>query len=211
MPERSDRINQLLHDGCRTLGVTVTPAQADKLCRYATLAMDWGERINLTGAQTVEVFTTHHILDALTGLPHLNIQPGDRWADVGSGAGLPGIPLAVMTPDTHWLLVEPREKRWAFLLEAVHRLELANVTPVHARIEEADIPAGSLSGVVSRALGAATFAASIWLAPHGTLACWTGTASTDWETTELLDAPEQIQLTRPDGAVYRLLVYTRQS
>lgn len=209
MQGRPDRITELLEDGCRTLGLAVSPAQSDALRTYARLAVEWGERINLTGAQDAERFATHHILDALAGLPHLDIRPGSRWADVGSGAGLPGIPLAVMTPGSRWFLVEPREKRWAFLVMAVHQLGLTNVTPVHDRIENAEIEEGSLSGVVSRALGAATFAAKGWLCPRGRLACFTGTAPTDWEMTDLLDGPQAIPLVRPDGAAFRLLVYTR--
>ncbi|MFQ5509147.1 MAG: 16S rRNA (guanine(527)-N(7))-methyltransferase RsmG [Leptospirillia bacterium] len=160
---------EALTRGCHALGVHPDAVQLEGLATYAVEAMRWGRRINLTGADSAEGFASTHIIDSVSLLPNLPIKPGTAWADVGSGAGLPGIPLALLAPESRWSLVEPREKRWAFLLHISHRLGLANVTPVRGRAPEAQIPAGSLDGVVSRALGRPALSAHVWLKPGGML------------------------------------------
>lgn len=155
---------------CAELGVAPTPEQETALLAYADEVLRWGGRINLTGATDRDSFIKNHLLDAVALLPHLGIAPGDMWADVGSGAGLPGLPLAILTPETAWHLVEPREKRWAFLLNVAHRVGAGNVKVHRARIEDAPLPESALQGVVSRALGFDALAAFPWLVEGGVLA-----------------------------------------
>lgn len=168
-------MNTPFSTACAELGVALSAAQEAALLAYVDEVLRWGRRINLTGATNREAFIRDHLLDAVALFPHLAPAPGQAWADVGSGAGLPGLPLAILSPGTRWHLVEPREKRWAFLLHATHKLKAGNVTVHRARIEDAPVAEGSLQGVISRALGFDALAAFPWLVEGGMLAVITGT------------------------------------
>ncbi len=151
------------------LGVSLDADQYERLHAYAALVIHWGARINLTGAADVATFLNRYVMGALALAPHLSLTPQSRWADVGSGAGLPGIPLAIVAPDSHWLLLEPRGKRWAFLVQAVHELGLSQVTPLQERLEYAGVAPESLDGVVCRALGPEILQTESWLKPGGVI------------------------------------------
>lgn len=178
-----------LRNGFEALGLPLNPEQERLLHLYAIEVLHWGRRINLTGVRDVREFEARHVLDAVSILPHLPVEPEARWADVGTGAGVPGIPLAILSPRTRWLLVEPREKRWAFLMHVVHRLELERVEVVRARVEDAPVAEGSLDGVVSRALGRPALAALPWLREGGMLALQAGSDLSRWA-----DLPEAYSL-----------------
>ena len=119
---------------------------------------------------------TQHLLDSLSVLPVLHESalagprsgipgrqsPGRRWADIGSGAGLPGIPLAIVRPDLDMTLIETVEKKSAFQRQAKIELGLANVTVVNRRVE--DLPGGAFDAVISRAF--ADLADFVRLAGH---------------------------------------------
>ena len=94
----------------------------DRLIRYAELLERWSGRHNLVRFASRQELVERHILDALAALPLL--EGGGRLLDVGSGAGLPGVPLLAARPDWRGTLVEPRQKRWAFLRTVVRDLEL---------------------------------------------------------------------------------------
>ncbi|MDH5526394.1 MAG: 16S rRNA (guanine(527)-N(7))-methyltransferase RsmG [Nitrospirota bacterium] len=201
-----------LEAACAALGVHPTPEQVATLIAYADLVLRWGTRINLTGATGRDEFIRDHLLDAVALLPHLDPAPGAAWADAGSGAGLPGLPLAVLSPQTVWHLVEPREKRWAFLLHAAHTLGLKNVRVHRARIEDAPVAEGVLQGVISRALGFDALAAFPWLVEGGTMAVITGDNLDSWgrAAAGLPLAPrEPLRLRRGGGADSYLLRWSR--
>jgi 16S rRNA (guanine(527)-N(7))-methyltransferase RsmG len=119
---------------------------------YLDTLMLWRERLSLTGTRTRGAIIANHIIDSLHVAPRL--MPGQRVADIGSGAGFPGIVLAIMLPDTPVTLIESRRKRANFLREVVRRTHLDNATVVEGRAETAP---GSLREsfdvIVSRALG----------------------------------------------------------
>jgi 16S rRNA (guanine527-N7)-methyltransferase len=208
-PLAGDPVAALLKGAAARLGLALSPAQRDRLAAYAAEVVRWGRRINLTGAGDVETFARVHVCESVSILPLLQIRPGETWADAGSGAGLPGIPLALLTPGTRWLLVEPREKRWAFLVHAVHTLGLEGVTPVRARIADAPVVPASLDGVVSRALGAPALACHAWLRPGGTLALAVGPDRARWP--EAADLPlEALAPVEVPGVPKRFLLRFRK-
>lgn len=105
--------------------------------RYAEMVRAYATRLNLVSIHDLDRLEQRHIQDSLRLLPLLEGLPEGPCADVGSGAGLPGIPLAIAGPDRLWRLVEPRRKRSAFLEEVVRELGLDNVEVVALTTEEA--------------------------------------------------------------------------
>jgi 16S rRNA (guanine527-N7)-methyltransferase len=96
----------------------------DALAGYAQLIRRWAHRIDLVAPGDLDRLEDRHIADSLRLAPLLDDLPGGPCADVGSGAGLPGIPLAIVRPERSWRLIEPRRRRAAFLEEAVRQLRL---------------------------------------------------------------------------------------
>jgi len=106
----------------------------EKILAYANLVEAWNHHLNLTGAKSAKEFLDSQIADCLAAAP---LMPQDlAWIDVGSGAGLPGIPLALLFPQTSFLLVESLQKRVAFLHRAISLLQLKNVEVRAGRFEE---------------------------------------------------------------------------
>ena len=138
-----------LTDGARALGIELTAEQAGQLVRHLDLLDEWGQRMNLTAIRERDQQVTKHVLDSLTVLPHLR---GERIADVGSGAGFPGIPLAVLSPARHYTLIDSTGKKCRFLEHVRDELGLANVEVVQARAE-AHKPAVRYDTVIARAVG----------------------------------------------------------
>lgn len=131
------------------LGVALDGASLARLARYAALVRKWSAITNLTAAETPAQFLEEHVVDCIAVVPHL---PGPRVLDVGSGAGLPGIVLAIARADLTVTLLEPRAKRARFLTQAVIELELASVSVACERVEDYR-PAVPYDDVVTRALG----------------------------------------------------------
>lgn len=125
--------------------------QIDKLKKYLEVLLLWRSRIALISTADPVLLVEHHILDSLHVAEH--IPERARVADIGSGAGLPGIPLAVARPQALFTLIESRRRKANFLREARRLAGLQNVQVVEARAEEALRPA-SFDVIVSRALGA---------------------------------------------------------
>jgi 16S rRNA (guanine(527)-N(7))-methyltransferase RsmG len=112
------------------LGIASTGAQRDKLLAYAGLVIAENTCTNLTGAVDTQEFIVDHIVDSLRVLPAVKLA--SPIIDIGSGAGLPGIPLSIMLPDKNFVLVEPRAKRAAFLESTKQALELRNAVVVRS-------------------------------------------------------------------------------
>jgi len=136
-------------DGARALGIELSPEQVAKLVAHLDLMDEWGERMNLTAIRDRDQQVTKHVLDSLSVLPHIR---GARVADVGSGAGFPGIPLAIVMPETHFALIESTGKKCRFLEHVRDALGLANVEVVQSRAE-AWKPAVRYDTVLARAVG----------------------------------------------------------
>ena len=136
-----------LIDGARALGVTLAPAQADALLRLLDELSRWNRTYNLTAITDRGRMLTHHLLDSLSVHAHLR---GRTVADAGTGAGFPGLPLAVANPDRHFTLIDSGGKKTRFVAHAVRVLDLPNVHPLHARVESLH-PQPPFDTVVARA------------------------------------------------------------
>ena len=134
---------------CKQLDIDLTQAQYDLLIRYAQLLRDWNQRINLVSRRDTGRILSYHVIDSLA-VQRL-IPQGARVGDIGTGAGLPGIPLAIVRPDVKMLLVESSQKRSRFLQTAVVELGLNNVEVLSERAEslsplECDVVVSRLAG-----------------------------------------------------------------
>jgi 16S rRNA (guanine527-N7)-methyltransferase len=123
------------HEGLDALGLRLGPQQIDELRRYLGTLLDANRRFNLTAVREAETAWTRHILDSLTLVPLL--APGEQAIDVGTGGGLPGMPLAIARPDLGVTLLEATHKKADFLKVTVQALGLARVTVVTTRAEAA--------------------------------------------------------------------------
>ena len=140
------RSERLVQDAA-TLGVTLTGAEAARLLALTEELARWNRRHNLTAISTPAAMVTHHLLDSLAVHPDI---VGTRIADVGTGAGFPGLPLALCNPQRHFTLIDSTAKKLRFVTHAAELLELANVTTVHARVESLK-PAAPFDTVLARA------------------------------------------------------------
>jgi 16S rRNA (guanine527-N7)-methyltransferase len=138
-----------LIDGARGLGIELVDSQCTKLIAHLDLLDDWNTRMNLTAIRERPAQITKHILDSLTMVPWLR---GTRVADIGSGAGFPGIPLAIVVPGVHFVLVESVGKKCRFLECVRETLQLENVEVVQSRAEGYK-PMDRFDTVIARAVG----------------------------------------------------------
>lgn len=141
------------------MGLTLPIGAEDKLEAYLALLAKWNRTYNLTAIHDREQMVTHHLLDSLAVLPHLGMV--GTLADVGSGAGLPGLTLAICRPDLHVTSIEPNQKKAAFQQQAKIELGLANVSIHCGRIEALE---GTFDVAISRAF--AELADFVRLAGH---------------------------------------------
>lgn len=128
---------QQVEQGCHDLALTLSAHQQQQLSDYVALLAKWNKVYNLTSVRDINEMVSRHVLDSLTLLPYLC---GYSLLDVGSGGGLPGIPIAIARPDLAITLLDSNSKKTRFLQQAKAELGLDNVTVVHARIEQADLP-----------------------------------------------------------------------
>lgn len=128
-------MNELWTNLCQAAGIQMDESLDRRLNAYIELLLRANERMNLTRIQTREEAEVRHVGDALTLLP-LIASGRQRLADVGSGGGVPGIPLAIARPDLRVTLIESTRKKAAFLRDAIHELSLENVEVADVRAEE---------------------------------------------------------------------------
>ncbi|SEO39516.1 16S rRNA m(7)G-527 methyltransferase [Nitrosospira multiformis] len=136
-----------LADGITALGLSIAESNQARLLQYLALIQKWNRVHNLTAVREPEAMLSLHVLDSLAVLPHIG---GPRVADVGSGAGLPGIPVALARPEWRVVLVESNHKKVAFLQQARIELGLENVEVIGERVESVRSNAG-FNTVISRA------------------------------------------------------------
>ncbi|EKL3002632.1 16S rRNA (guanine(527)-N(7))-methyltransferase RsmG, partial [Salmonella enterica] len=138
-----NKLSRLLADA----GISLTDHQKTLLVAYVDMLHKWNKAYNLTSVRDPNEMLVRHILDSIVVAPYLQ---GQRFIDVGTGPGLPGIPLAIVLPDAHFTLLDSLGKRVRFLRQVQHELKLENITPVQRRVE-AYPSEPPFDGVISRA------------------------------------------------------------
>ncbi len=128
-------------------GIALPDQQKQQLIGYVELLHKWNKAYNLTSVRDPMQMLVRHIMDSIIVNEHLQ---GSRFIDVGTGPGLPGIPLAIVRPDSHFTLLDSLGKRVRFLRQVQHELGLKNIEPVQSRVEEFE-PDPLFDGVISRA------------------------------------------------------------
>ncbi|OGT18685.1 MAG: 16S rRNA (guanine(527)-N(7))-methyltransferase [Gammaproteobacteria bacterium RBG_16_57_12] len=123
-------LERLLKDGATGLGLSLTDEQSAALLHYVQLLEKWSRTYNLTSVRDPRLIVTRHLLDSLSVAPYLQ---GSSIVDVGTGGGLPGIPLALVSPAREFVLLDSNRKKTRFVTQAAIELGLKNVAVVHAR------------------------------------------------------------------------------
>lgn len=127
--------------------IQLTDRQKYQLIQLVQLLNKWNKAYNLTSVRDPQEMLVKHILDSIVVSPYLQ---GDRFIDVGTGPGLPGLPLAIINPSKQFVLLDSLGKRISFIRNAIRELRLTNVIPILSRVEEYQ-PEDKFDGVLSRA------------------------------------------------------------
>lgn len=138
-----------LSQGALELGVELSSQQHEQLLAYLALLIKWNKAYNLTAVRDPNEMVSRHLLDSLSVVPFV-AEAGDNWLDVGSGGGMPGIPLAILFPERQFTLLDSNGKKTRFLTQVKLELKLANLQVIHSRVEEFR-PEQPFSGICSRA------------------------------------------------------------
>lgn len=145
---------QLLEEGIAQLRLGLNTEQHAQLFKYGQLIQKWNRVYNLTAIRNNRELVTHHLLDSLAVLPEISFAlqatPKPGILDVGAGAGLPGLVLAIAQPNWHVTLIDTVQKKAAFMQQAIASLGLKNAQAVHGRVEEFQ-PETSFDLICSRA------------------------------------------------------------
>ncbi len=148
-------IEALLNGALEQASVGTTPVAVAQLCAFAGLVEQWGARMNLSGHRSARSIAEALIADSIGLLAQLEQALGSRLTghvvDLGSGAGFPGMPIAILRPEAHFSLVEAREKRHLFQRAAIRELGLSRVEAVRGRIE--DVATAPAQVVMGQAVG----------------------------------------------------------
>lgn len=140
---------QELIEGAQQLGVILTEQQQQQLLQYLGLLIKWNKAYNLTAVRNPDEMVSRHLLDSLSVVQYVE-QYGNDWLDVGSGGGMPGVPLAIIFPERKFTLLDSNGKKTRFLTQVKLELKLDNLEVIHNRVE-AFTPARAFSGIISRA------------------------------------------------------------
>jgi len=131
----------------KQLDFTVSEQQKAQLVAFVVLLNKWNKAYNLSSVREPKQMLVKHVFDSIAVAPFLS---GTHYADVGTGPGLPGIPLAIMFPEKSFTLIDSLGKRIRFIKQAMHELKLTNVIPIQSRVEDIK-PNQPFDGVLSRA------------------------------------------------------------
>ncbi len=142
-----EHCTKVLRDGIEFLKLDNDENKLELLLKFIALIAKWNKAYNLTAVRDPEAMVSLHLLDSLAVCPHLH---GARLIDIGTGAGLPGIPLAIYQPDKEFVLLDSNAKKTRFVQQAILELGLKNVSVLHSRVEDYQ-PAALFDTVLCRA------------------------------------------------------------
>jgi len=145
-----DELNTKISDGCSALEQVYDDGQRHQFAALLTELERWSGRVNLTAIRDINEMVSAHLLDSLTVRPFLQ---GDSVIDIGTGAGFPGLPLAIAEPERCFILLDSNQKKISFVQHMVTRLGLGNVRAIRARAEDY-APGHTFDTVIARALAA---------------------------------------------------------
>jgi len=196
-----------LASGLHQLGLEIADEQQHALLTYLDLLRTWNRRFNLTAIRDPGAMVSQHLLDALVALPRVTSGP---VLDVGSGAGLPGLPLAIARPELRFTLLDSNGKKVRFIKQVMISLQLANVDVVQSRVENYQA-AQPYALIVSRAFSSLAQLVRLsrhLLAPGGQWLAWKGElAPTEVQAlVGLAQVEEVIPVSLPGVATSRQLV-----
>jgi 16S rRNA (guanine527-N7)-methyltransferase len=194
--------NSLIENTLRPYGVTIESGIAEKIRAYISLLLKWNRTISLTTVTDPEEILKFHFGESMFAASAVNFDQS-RLADVGSGAGFPGLPLAMIVPSLKVTLIESNAKKCAFLLEVVRKLLLQNVAVFRGRMEDFPLRSEKFDFVTARALGK-YLEILAWAKDHlgagGRVVLWLGDADSRelplnpdwaWEPAKLIPGSER--------------------
>ncbi|TRW94423.1 16S rRNA (guanine(527)-N(7))-methyltransferase RsmG [Candidatus Methylobacter oryzae] len=199
-----EECRKILVNGIASLNLNVTDGQVDQLIGFIKLIEKWNKAYNLTAIRNREEMTRLHILDSLAIVPHIE---GKRIIDIGTGAGLPGIPLAICLPEIGFTLLDSNAKKTRFVQQVVLELKLKNVEVLHSRVESHH-PEQGYDAVLTRAFASLPDIVKLTahlLAANGVLLAMKG-QNMEAEIAEINAESAVIPLSVPGADVERCLV-----
>ena len=198
--------NKKLQSGLSQLNLTISAEKQSKLLTYLHLLQKWNNAYNLTAITDFEKMISYHLLDSLSVVPYLT---GKTIVDVGSGAGLPGIPLAIYFPEKKFTLIDSIGKKTRFIAHAIRELNLTNVQVFNGRAEEYQTP-HCFDTMIARAVASAEDLIAIskrLLAQDGQLLMMKSDASQE----KMLSQHRAVKLTVPGIDAHRSLIMVERT
>ncbi|EGW23295.1 16S rRNA (guanine(527)-N(7))-methyltransferase RsmG [Methylobacter tundripaludum] len=195
---------EILVSGIASLNLNVTDEKIDQLLSFIKLIEKWNKAYNLTAIRDREEMARLHILDSLAIVPHIE---GKRVIDIGTGAGLPGIPLAICLPEIDFTLLDSNAKKTRFVQQVVLELKLKNVEVLHSRVENYH-PEKTYDAVLTRAFAGLSDIVKLTahlLSKDGVLLAMKG-QNLDAELAEIAAKKSVISVSVPGTDVERCLV-----
>lgn len=192
-------LDALLRRGLEAMQLELSASTQTQLLAFLRLLEKWNRAYNLTAIRQIEQMVPKHLLDSLSILPYIR---GPRALDIGTGAGLPGIPLALARPDISFTLLDSNNKKIRFVRQAVQELGLKNVEAIHTSVEQYQ-PTDCFDCIVARALATIPDMLKLsrhLLVPHGVFLAMKGVFPQEELTAVDADfrVRESVRLTVPE-------------
>ena len=128
-----------LFDSAKLIGIEISDFQVEQLIKYLELLIKWNKTYNLTAIRDPKEMLTKHLIDSLSIAPHIINDKNNQVLDVGTGPGLPGIPMSILYPEVEFLLLDSNGKKTRFLTQCKIMLGLNNIQVFNGRVEEASV------------------------------------------------------------------------